>query len=87
MINKVNREIATFADGKTIRFVDINHRIADANGKFFEGIVNADKLHPTVKAYQIWADALKPIFNEILEPPADADLAPPPTGDPSAEKK
>jgi hypothetical protein len=42
------------------------------------------KLHLTVKAYQIWADGLKPIFTEILGPPAKSDHAPPPTGDPSA---
>jgi hypothetical protein len=44
-----------------------------------------DKLHPTVKGYQIWADALKPLLTEILGPPAATDLAPPPTGDPSAK--
>jgi hypothetical protein len=43
-----------------------------------------DKLHPTVKGYQVYADALKPIFTEILGPPAATDEAPPPTGDPSA---
>jgi hypothetical protein len=42
-----------------------------------------DGLHPTLKGYQIWADALKPIFTEILGPPAATDHAPPPTGDPS----
>jgi hypothetical protein len=46
----------------------------------------ADKLHPTVKAYQVWADALKPLFTELLGPPATEDHAPPPTGDPSARK-
>ena len=39
-----------------------------------------DKLHPTVKGYQIWTDALKPIFSEILGPRAPTDQAPPPTG-------
>jgi hypothetical protein len=43
-----------------------------------------DKLHPTLQGYQVWADALKPIFRELLGPPAKEDHAPPPTGDPSA---
>ena len=43
-----------------------------------------DKLHPTLKGYQVWADALKPILTELLGPPAATDHAPPPTGDPSA---
>ena len=54
-------------------------------GRLLEGVINErDKLHPTLKGYQIWADALKPIFRELLGPPAATDLAPPPTGDPSA---
>ena len=50
-----------------------------------EGMAN-DGLHLTPKAYQVWADALKPIFTEILGPPAAVDHAPPPTGDPSAHE-
>jgi len=45
-----------------------------------------DQLHPTLKGYQVWADALKPIFTELLGPPAKEDQAPPPTGDPSAAR-
>jgi hypothetical protein len=45
-----------------------------------------DKLHPTLKGYQVWADALKPVFTELLGPPAKEDHAPEPTGDPSAKK-
>jgi lysophospholipase L1-like esterase len=84
-INAVNHNLAGMADGKRIRYLNINHRLADDAGVFLSGMVNADKLHPTVKTYQIWADALKPIFTEILGPPASTDHAPPPTGDPSAK--
>jgi lysophospholipase L1-like esterase len=85
VIDEVNRQIAKLADGKAIRFLNINSRIAGPDGKFLEGMVNPDKLHPTVQTYQIWADALKPIFVEILGPRAATDSAPPPTGDPSAQ--
>jgi lysophospholipase L1-like esterase len=85
VINRINEKIATFADGKTVRFVNINDKLADKDGKLFDGMMNErDKLHPTVKGYQVYADALKPIFTEILGPPAATDEAPPPTGDPSA---
>lgn len=87
LINEVNGRTAGFADGKNIRFVDINRKLADENGTFFPGMVSIDKLHPTVKAYQVWADALKPIFREILGPPAATDHAPPATGDPNASSK
>jgi lysophospholipase L1-like esterase len=84
-IDSINARIARLADGRRIRFLDINDRLADSSGTLYEGVLNErDKLHPTLKGYQIWADALKPIFRELLGPPADADLAPPPTGDPAA---
>src|SRR6185503_2429343 len=70
------------ADGDRVRFLNINQKLADKNGVLFEGVM-VDKLHPTLQGYQIWADALKPIFRKILGPPALTDLAPPPTGDPS----
>ena len=84
-INAVNAKIATFADGKTIRFLTINDRLADASGRLFDGMMH-DRLHPTLQGYQVWADALKPILTELLGPPAQDDLAPPPTGDPSASR-
>jgi len=86
IINRVNERIAKFADGKKIRYLNINHKLADKDDKLFAGTTNRDGLHLDVKGYQVWADALKPIFTEILGPPAKEDHAPPPTGDPSARK-
>ena len=84
MINRINENLANIADGKKIRYLNLNDKLADKDGKLFEGI-SKDKLHPTLKGYQIWADGLKPIFTEILGPPAKTDHAPPPTGDPKAK--
>jgi lysophospholipase L1-like esterase len=83
-ITRINANIARFADGKQIRYVNSNGVLADADGRLHDGLM-MDKLHPTVKGYQLWADALKPILAEILGPPAAVDLAPPPTGDPSVK--
>jgi lysophospholipase L1-like esterase len=83
-IYAINRNMARLADGKKIRYLDINDKLADPDGRLFAGMVNPDKLHPTLKAYQIWADALRPILTELLGPPAESDHALPPTGDPSA---
>lgn len=84
-INQINRNLSKLADGKRIRYLNINDKLADSDGRLFDGMM-IDKLHPTIKAYQIWADALKPIFHELLGPPTTEDHAPPPTGDPSARK-
>lgn len=85
-IHKINANLATFADGKQIRYLNVNDKLADSQDRLYEGMMNPDKLHPAVKGYQVWADALKPIFTELLGPPAKEDHAPPPTGDPSANK-
>jgi lysophospholipase L1-like esterase len=84
-IKKINENISKFAVGVRIRFLDVTDKMADSKGRLFEGVMNSDKLHPAIKGYQIWADALKPYFTELLGPPAKEDLAPPPTGDPSAK--
>jgi lysophospholipase L1-like esterase len=85
-IDRINAELAKMANGRTIRFLNINGKLADRNGKLRDGMMNADQLHPTVQAYQVWADALKPILTELLGPTANEDHAPPPTGDPSARR-
>jgi lysophospholipase L1-like esterase len=84
-INQINENIARFADGKKVRYLNVNDKLADRDGRLFDGMMNPrDKLHPTVKGYQVWADGLKPIFTELLGPPAKTDYAPAPTGDPGA---
>jgi lysophospholipase L1-like esterase len=85
-IERINANLAKLADGKRVRFLDVNDKLADKDGKLLEGVMDArDKLHPTVKGYQVWADGLRPILTEVLGPPAKTDHAPPPTGDPSAK--
>ncbi|HWF08648.1 MAG TPA: GDSL-type esterase/lipase family protein [Bryobacteraceae bacterium] len=88
VIDEVNGNLAKLADGKKVLYLDINDRLADGQGKLFDGMMNErDKLHPTVKGYQVWADALKPLLMDLLGPPTKEDHAPPSTGDPSAAKK
>lgn len=85
VIDRVNASLAKMAGGK-IRYLNINDKLADADGKLHEGMMNADKLHPALPGYQVWADALKPLLTELLGPPAAEDHAPRPTGDPSARR-
>jgi lysophospholipase L1-like esterase len=87
IINQVNENLARLADGKTVRFLNVNGKLADASGTLYPGMTNADKLHPALPGYQVWAEALKPIFTELLGLPAATDHAPPPAGDPSAKGK
>jgi lysophospholipase L1-like esterase len=85
-INAINSRLAKMADGRKILYLNINDRLADNDGRLFEGMMNAkDKLHPTLNGYQVWADALKPLLTEILGPQSAEDHAPPPTGDPGVK--
>lgn len=83
IIHQANGEIAKLADGKAVRYININDQLADKQHRLFDGMAD-DGLHLTPKAYQQWANALKPVFTELLGAPTNVDRAPPPTGDPSA---
>jgi lysophospholipase L1-like esterase len=84
-IDQINANLARLADGRKVRYLDVNGKLADKDGRLFDGMMNErDHLHPTLRGYQVWADGLTPIFMELLGPPAATDHAPPPTGDPSA---
>jgi lysophospholipase L1-like esterase len=85
-ISSINQNISRLADGQKVRYLNINGRLADAEGRLIEGMT-VDGLHLSLQGYQIWADALKPILTEVLGPPAATDEAPPPTGDPSAANR
>jgi len=78
-INAVNSQLARMADGKHVRFLNVNDKLGDSSGKPFDGLT-VDGLHPSLKGYQIWADGLKPILTELLGPPSATDHAPAPIG-------
>jgi lysophospholipase L1-like esterase len=85
VIERINAKIARLADGKMVRFLNINDQLADQNGQLHDGLT-MDKLHPTAKGYQIWADALKPLLTEILGLPRLTDGLPTSTGNPGTAK-
>ncbi len=52
-----------------MRYLNINDKLADAEGRLFDGMMNErDKLHPTLKGYQVWADALRPLLHRVAGP-------------------
>ena len=85
-IDRINLSLAKMADGKSVRFLNVNSQLADATGVLYEGMM-VDGLHPSLKGYGVWFAGLKPILLELLGPPAATDHAPAATGDPSAIPK
>ena len=82
-IAAVNSRLAAYADGRSVRYVDINDRLVDSRGVLREEM-SEDGLHLTLAAYRVWSAALQPILAERLGARAERDLAPPPTGNPAA---
>ena len=72
-----------FAGEQQVRYVDIGDRLVDSRG-LLTAEMSEDGLHLSLAAYQIWADALKPVLVERLGEALDVDLAPAATGNPAA---
>ena len=62
----VNPIIAKLHDGKNIFYLDIGAKFLDAQGNLPADIM-PDKLHPTQKGYEIWAEAVKAPLAELLK--------------------
>ena len=82
-IAAINAKLAAFSDAHGIRYVDIGDGLVDSRG-MLSTAMSEDGLHLSLAAYQVWADALKPIFVERLGAALDVDLAPEATGNPAA---
>ncbi|HNX36548.1 MAG TPA: GDSL-type esterase/lipase family protein [Kiritimatiellia bacterium] len=63
-IDAVNAALAQLDDGKSVRFLNINEKFL-ADGKIPADIM-PDQLHPSAKGYQIWAEAMQPLLDEMM---------------------
>jgi beta-glucosidase len=66
VIRAVNKVLAKFDNGSTIRYLDIGPKFLGADGKLHKDIM-PDLLHPNEKGYQIWADAMNPTLDEMMK--------------------
>jgi len=66
-----NQILAKLDDGKKIKFMNINDKFLDPQGKLIG--FNTDNLHPNARGYQVWADAVKAQLAEWLGPPGGGD--------------
>jgi beta-glucosidase len=65
-INLVNAELAKLDDGKKTRFLDIGGKFLNDDGSLPRPIM-PDFLHPSAAGYQLWADAMAPLLDEMLK--------------------
>lgn len=64
-IDVVNREIAKFADGKSVIWCDFTDELLEPDGSLTRETM-PDLLHPALKGYRAWTDAVRPIVDDIL---------------------
>jgi beta-glucosidase len=66
VIRAVNKVLAKFDNGSTIRYLDIGPKFLGKDGQLHKDIM-PDLLHPNEKGYQIWADAMNPTLDEMMK--------------------
>ena len=65
-IKQVNAVLAKLDDGSKTRYLDFGDKFLDADGNLPKDIM-PDALHPNAKGYQIWADAMQPLLDEMMK--------------------
>ena len=65
-IKQVNADLAKLDDGKQTRYLDIGDKFLAPDGTLPKDVM-PDALHPNVKGYTIWADAMQPLLDEMLK--------------------
>jgi lysophospholipase L1-like esterase len=65
-VAEVNRELAKLNDGQHVFFLDIGGRFLDATGNLPRDLM-PDLLHPSLKGYEIWADAIRAPLQQLLK--------------------
>lgn len=65
-IEALNSELAKLDDGKTVRYLDISKAFLGQDGKIPYSIM-PDQLHPAAAGYQVWADAMQPMLDEMMK--------------------
>jgi lysophospholipase L1-like esterase len=64
---KINSIIAKLDDGKSVRFLDMSSQFQTETGKVKPELYNADQLHLVKKGYELWADTMQPLFDEMMK--------------------
>jgi beta-glucosidase len=72
---RVNRLIASNADGRHVHFLNINAALTAPDGTLSKDVM-PDLLHPNAKGYVIWQREMQPLLQELLGRSPGADNRP-----------
>ncbi len=65
-LKQVNAELAKLEDGNKTRYLDFGDKFLNEQGVLTKDIM-PDALHPNHKGYEIWADAMQPLLDEMMK--------------------
>lgn len=65
-VKAVNAGISQLDDGTKVKFLDLGEKFLAPDGTLSRGLF-PDLLHPNEKGYQIWADAMEPALDALLQ--------------------
>lgn len=68
IIQKVNQLLAPLDNGDGVRFLNLYDRFLEPDGTLRKDVMY-DGLHPSLKGYHIWADAMQPLLDEMMHAP------------------
>jgi len=64
-VNNINKIISKYDDGNYVRYLDLADKFLDKDGTLPKDIM-PDALHPNLRGYEIWAEAVMPTILEML---------------------
>jgi beta-glucosidase len=62
---EINEIIRTYADNKTVYWLDTSDVFLDSNGNLSRDLIK-DGLHPSLKGYYAWAEAMEPMIKKLM---------------------
>lgn len=63
--SEINKIIKGYVDNETVHWLDINHIFLDDEGNLNRELM-PDGLHPDVKGFEVWAEAMEPTIKKFL---------------------
>lgn len=63
-IRAINADLSKRSFGSAVRYLDLSDKFL-VEGKIPDEVM-PDQLHPSIKGYQIWADAVLPVITELM---------------------
>jgi len=68
-VREVNTLMANYANGNDVFYLDMEAQFSTGLGVVIPELYWADQLHLSSRGYEVWAETMNPLFNQILGSP------------------